>query len=104
LSQYDLRLRLGEGTGAALAMGVIESAVRAFKDALTFSERINSYRCIWFPFLCIEDERPLQPVMAKSLACIECSGVRNQHSLFAPIKATLHPNRRFARLIHWDIF
>ncbi len=34
----DLRLRLGEGTGGALAMGVIESATRVFKEVLTFEE------------------------------------------------------------------
>lgn len=34
----DLGMRLGEGTGAALAMGVIESAVRMFKEVLTFEE------------------------------------------------------------------
>jgi nicotinate-nucleotide--dimethylbenzimidazole phosphoribosyltransferase len=33
-----LGMRLGEGTGAALAMGVIESAVRMFKEVLTFEE------------------------------------------------------------------
>ena len=32
----DLGMRLGEGTGAALAMGVIESAARMFKEVLTF--------------------------------------------------------------------
>jgi len=32
----DLRLRLGEGTGAALAMGIIEGAVRVFQEVLTF--------------------------------------------------------------------
>jgi nicotinate-nucleotide--dimethylbenzimidazole phosphoribosyltransferase len=32
----DLGMRLGEGTGAALAMGVIEGAVRMFKEVLTF--------------------------------------------------------------------
>lgn len=32
----DLRLRLGEGTGAALAMGIIEGAVRVFREVLTF--------------------------------------------------------------------
>jgi nicotinate-nucleotide--dimethylbenzimidazole phosphoribosyltransferase len=31
-------MRLGEGTGAALAMGVIEGAVRMFKEVLTFEE------------------------------------------------------------------
>lgn len=34
----DLRMRLGEGTGAALAMGVIEGAVRVFREVLTFEE------------------------------------------------------------------
>jgi nicotinate-nucleotide--dimethylbenzimidazole phosphoribosyltransferase len=34
----DLRLRLGEGTGAALAMGIIEGAVRVFREVLTFAE------------------------------------------------------------------
>jgi len=34
----DLRLRLGEGTGAALAMGVIESAARIIREVLTFEE------------------------------------------------------------------
>ena len=34
----DLGMRLGEGTGAALAMGVIDSAVRMFKEVLTFEE------------------------------------------------------------------
>lgn len=34
----DLGMRLGEGTGAALAMGVVEGAVRAFKEVLTFEE------------------------------------------------------------------
>jgi nicotinate-nucleotide--dimethylbenzimidazole phosphoribosyltransferase len=34
----DLRMRLGEGTGAALAMGVIEGAVRVFKEVLTFED------------------------------------------------------------------
>lgn len=32
----DLRMHLGEGTGAALAMGIIEGAVRVFKEVLTF--------------------------------------------------------------------
>ena len=34
----DLGMRLGEGTGAALAMGVIEAAARMFKEVLTFEE------------------------------------------------------------------
>ncbi|MCK5783995.1 MAG: nicotinate-nucleotide--dimethylbenzimidazole phosphoribosyltransferase, partial [Desulfobacterales bacterium] len=34
----DLGMRLGEGTGGALAMGIIEGAVRMFKDVLTFDE------------------------------------------------------------------
>jgi nicotinate-nucleotide--dimethylbenzimidazole phosphoribosyltransferase len=34
----DLGLRLGEGTGAALAMGVIEAATRIFREVLTFEE------------------------------------------------------------------
>jgi len=31
-------MRLGEGTGAALAMGVIDGAVRVFKEVLTFED------------------------------------------------------------------
>ncbi len=34
----DLGLRLGEGTGAALAMGIMEGAVRIFRDMATFAE------------------------------------------------------------------
>jgi nicotinate-nucleotide--dimethylbenzimidazole phosphoribosyltransferase len=34
----DLGMRLGEGTGAALAMGVMDCAVRMFKEVLTFEE------------------------------------------------------------------
>jgi len=34
----DLGLRLGEGTGAVLAMNVVEGAVRIFKEVLTFEE------------------------------------------------------------------
>jgi nicotinate-nucleotide--dimethylbenzimidazole phosphoribosyltransferase len=34
----DLGMRLGEGTGGALAMGIIEAAVRIFRDMLTFEQ------------------------------------------------------------------
>jgi len=34
----DLGLRLGEGTGAALAMGLIEAAARAHREMATFAE------------------------------------------------------------------
>ena len=34
----DLGMRLGEGTGATLAMGIIDGAVKVFKDVLTFEE------------------------------------------------------------------
>lgn len=34
----DLGMRLGEGTGAALAMGVMDAAVRVFREVLTFEE------------------------------------------------------------------
>jgi nicotinate-nucleotide--dimethylbenzimidazole phosphoribosyltransferase len=34
----DLGLRLGEGTGGALAMAVIEGALRVFNDVMTFEE------------------------------------------------------------------
>ena len=34
----DLGLRLGEGTGGALAMGIMEGALRVFNDVLTFEE------------------------------------------------------------------
>jgi nicotinate-nucleotide--dimethylbenzimidazole phosphoribosyltransferase len=34
----DLGMRLGEGTGAALAMGIIEAAVKVFREVLTFEE------------------------------------------------------------------
>ena len=34
----DLEMRLGEGTGAALAMSIMEAAVRMFKEVLTFEE------------------------------------------------------------------
>ena len=33
----DLDLRLGEGTGAALAMGLIESALRIVHEMATFA-------------------------------------------------------------------
>ena len=34
----DLGMRLGEGTGGALAMSVIEGAVKVFKEVMTFEE------------------------------------------------------------------
>jgi len=34
----DLQLRLGEGTGAVLAMSIIESALRAHREMATFAE------------------------------------------------------------------
>jgi nicotinate-nucleotide--dimethylbenzimidazole phosphoribosyltransferase len=34
----NLDMRLGEGTGAALAMGIIQGAVRAYKEMMTFEE------------------------------------------------------------------
>jgi len=34
----DLRMRLGEGTGAALAMGLIEAGVKILKEMATFQE------------------------------------------------------------------
>jgi nicotinate-nucleotide--dimethylbenzimidazole phosphoribosyltransferase len=34
----DLRLRLGEGTGAALAMPLIEASARLLSDVATFEE------------------------------------------------------------------
>lgn len=34
----NLSLRLGEGTGAALAMGIIEAALKLFKEMATFAE------------------------------------------------------------------
>ncbi|MEW5909430.1 MAG: nicotinate-nucleotide--dimethylbenzimidazole phosphoribosyltransferase [Thermodesulfobacteriota bacterium] len=33
-----LNMRLGEGTGAALAMGIIDGAVRVFREVMTFEE------------------------------------------------------------------
>ena len=41
----DLRMRLGEGTGAALAMSVIEGAVRVFNEVLTFEDAGVSRGC-----------------------------------------------------------
>jgi nicotinate-nucleotide--dimethylbenzimidazole phosphoribosyltransferase len=34
----DLGMRLGEGTGGALAMGIMEGALRVFNEVLTFEE------------------------------------------------------------------
>ena len=34
----DLNLRLGEGTGAALAMNVVEAAVHVLTEVATFAE------------------------------------------------------------------
>ncbi len=34
----DLQFRLGEGTGAALAMGLIEAGVKVLKEMATFDE------------------------------------------------------------------
>ncbi|HYP06726.1 MAG TPA: nicotinate-nucleotide--dimethylbenzimidazole phosphoribosyltransferase [Bryobacteraceae bacterium] len=35
---FNLGLRLGEGTGAALCMGIIDSAVRLYREMATFNE------------------------------------------------------------------
>jgi nicotinate-nucleotide--dimethylbenzimidazole phosphoribosyltransferase len=35
---FDLGMRLGEGTGAALMIGIIDSAVRLYREMATFSE------------------------------------------------------------------
>ena len=34
----DLRMRLGEGTGAALAMGLIEAGIKILNEMATFAE------------------------------------------------------------------
>jgi nicotinate-nucleotide--dimethylbenzimidazole phosphoribosyltransferase len=34
----DLGMRLGEGTGGALAMTIMEGALRVFKEVMTFAE------------------------------------------------------------------
>jgi len=34
----DLGMRLGEGSGGALAMGIIEGAIKIFTDMLTFEQ------------------------------------------------------------------
>jgi nicotinate-nucleotide--dimethylbenzimidazole phosphoribosyltransferase len=34
----DLRMRLGEGTGAALAMNLIEAALQGYREIATFAE------------------------------------------------------------------
>jgi nicotinate-nucleotide--dimethylbenzimidazole phosphoribosyltransferase len=39
---FDLDLRLGEGTGAALAMPVVEAAVRVLTEVATFEEALVS--------------------------------------------------------------
>jgi nicotinate-nucleotide--dimethylbenzimidazole phosphoribosyltransferase len=41
----DLGLRLGEGTGAILAVGLIESAIRIYNEMATFSSAGVSDRC-----------------------------------------------------------
>lgn len=42
----DLQLRLGEGTGAALAMGLIEAGVKIYKEMATFEEAgVSSGEC-----------------------------------------------------------
>jgi nicotinate-nucleotide--dimethylbenzimidazole phosphoribosyltransferase len=44
LNQLDLNpilnlgMRLGEGTGGAMAMGIVEGALRVFKEVMTFAE------------------------------------------------------------------
>ena len=35
---FDLGLRLGEGTGAALMIGIIDAAVRLYREMATFGE------------------------------------------------------------------
>ena len=34
----DLGMRLGEGTGGALAMGIVDGALRVFNEVMTFAE------------------------------------------------------------------
>jgi nicotinate-nucleotide--dimethylbenzimidazole phosphoribosyltransferase len=34
---FDLEMRLGEGTGAALAIGLLESALALYKEMATFT-------------------------------------------------------------------
>jgi nicotinate-nucleotide--dimethylbenzimidazole phosphoribosyltransferase len=34
----DLKMRLGEGTGSALAMNIIEAAAKVLKEIKTFAE------------------------------------------------------------------
>ncbi|HEX59758.1 MAG TPA: nicotinate-nucleotide--dimethylbenzimidazole phosphoribosyltransferase, partial [Methanomicrobia archaeon] len=35
---FDLRMRLGEGTGAALAIGIVEAACKILNEMATFEE------------------------------------------------------------------
>ena len=37
-AMLDLNLRLGEGTGAALAMNIVDAAVKVLTDIATFEE------------------------------------------------------------------
>jgi len=34
----DLGMRLGEGTGGALAMSIVDGALRVFREVMTFEE------------------------------------------------------------------
>jgi nicotinate-nucleotide--dimethylbenzimidazole phosphoribosyltransferase len=37
-TMFDLNMRLGEGSGAVIAAGLVKSAVRVLNDMLTFDE------------------------------------------------------------------